>query len=79
MANMDTAAIEFTRLVLRQDTQAPETLPNTDSEQQVACVSKNDYDGRMGIRISAIFVILVGSTLGQLTFHMQRLCLPNSI
>lgn len=28
------------------------------------CVPGNDYDGRMGTRISSIFVILVGSFLG---------------
>lgn len=28
------------------------------------CSTSNDYDGRMGIRISAIFVILVGSLFG---------------
>jgi zinc transporter 1/2/3 len=33
-------------------------------EEQVACPSSNEYNGRMGLRISAIFVILVGSTLG---------------
>ncbi|KAI0902105.1 ZIP zinc/iron transport family [Annulohypoxylon nitens] len=30
----------------------------------VDCDSGNDYDGRMGLRISAIFVILVGSLIG---------------
>lgn len=29
-----------------------------------ACESANDYDGRLGLRISSIFVILVGSGLG---------------
>lgn len=28
------------------------------------CPTDNEFDGRMGIRISAIFVILVGSFLG---------------
>jgi len=28
------------------------------------CGAGNDYDGRIGVRISAIFVILVGSFLG---------------
>lgn len=32
----------------------------------VDCDSGNDYDGRMGLRISAIFVILIGSLLGTL-------------
>ena len=30
-----------------------------------ACTVENDYDGRIGVRISAIFVILVGSTFGE--------------
>ncbi|RYO14567.1 hypothetical protein AA0113_g12240 [Alternaria arborescens] len=30
------------------------------------CSTMNEYDGRMGLRISAIFIILVGSTLGAL-------------
>lgn len=28
------------------------------------CAASNDYDGRMGTRISSIFVILVASTFG---------------
>ena len=28
------------------------------------CPSENDFDGRIGVRISSIFVILVGSFLG---------------
>ena len=31
---------------------------------QPACSSNNDYDGRIGLRISSIFVILVGSVFG---------------
>ncbi|PKS06163.1 hypothetical protein jhhlp_007480 [Lomentospora prolificans] len=33
---------------------------------EVECGPENDYDGRLGLRISAIFVILVGSLLGAL-------------
>ncbi|KAI5919267.1 Zinc/iron permease [Camillea tinctor] len=33
----------------------------------VDCDTGNEYDGRMGLRISAIFVILVGSVLGAIT------------
>lgn len=36
------------------------------------CVTSNDYDGRMGLRISSIFVILVGSTFG--TNHFALTC-----
>lgn len=31
------------------------------------CDSENDFDGRMGLRISSIFVILVGSLIGAMT------------
>ena len=40
-----------------------------------ACTSDNDFDGRIGLRVSAIFVILFGSLFGILsipsfgTFH----------
>lgn len=30
-----------------------------------ACSTDNGYDGRLGVRISSIFVILVTSTLGE--------------
>ena len=30
-----------------------------------ACSPDNDYDGRMGLRISSIFVILIGSMFGE--------------
>lgn len=33
----------------------------------VECGGGNEYDGRLGLRISSIFVILVGSLLGSLT------------
>ena len=29
------------------------------------CDSSNDYDGKIGLRISAIFVILIGSCFGR--------------
>ena len=50
--------LELARLVVRQD-------GDGGAEATPACNSGNDYDGRMGVRISAIFVILVGSTLGK--------------
>lgn len=34
------------------------------STAKPACTSDNDYDGRIGLRISAIFVILLGSLFG---------------
>ncbi|KAK1909089.1 hypothetical protein P3342_011167 [Pyrenophora teres f. teres] len=48
-------ALEVARLVLRQSAEA---------EEPVVCSSSNDYDGRMGVRISSIFVILVASSFG---------------
>lgn len=34
------------------------------STAKPACASDNDYNGRINLRVSAIFVILVGSMLG---------------
>ncbi|KAL5443985.1 hypothetical protein PMIN07_000227 [Paraphaeosphaeria minitans] len=44
---------ELARLVLREDEASPGH-----------CITSNDYDGRMGLRISSIFVILVTSMFG---------------
>lgn len=54
-------------LVVRQ---ALNTAPATASVAAAitsppACNLTNDYDGRIGLRISAIFVILVGSLFGE--------------
>ncbi|PSN69994.1 ZIP zinc/iron transport family [Corynespora cassiicola Philippines] len=51
--------MELARLVVRQAEEAAgeEAAPPS-------CSSSNEYNGRMGLRISAVFVILVGSTLG---------------
>ncbi|KAF9699063.1 hypothetical protein EKO04_003125 [Ascochyta lentis] len=54
---MDAAAMEVARLVLRQD-------PGSEADTTPTCEGSNEYDGRMGVRISAVFVILVGSTWG---------------
>jgi zinc transporter 1/2/3 len=50
--------MEVARLVLRQDAAA-------ESESTPVCAGSNDYDGRMGVRISSIFVIFVGSLWGK--------------
>ena len=34
------------------------------STPQTACASDNDFDGRIGLRVSAIFVIMAGSLFG---------------
>ncbi|KAK2747368.1 hypothetical protein FQN55_005117 [Onygenales sp. PD_40] len=42
-------------------------LPRAEEEEPApACESGNEYNGRMGLRISAVFVILIGSSLGAL-------------
>ncbi|KAL4923058.1 low-affinity Zn(2+) transporter ZRT2 [Aspergillus undulatus] len=41
-------------------------VPRAEDGAPPACDAGNEYDGRMGVRISAIFVILVGSTFGAL-------------
>lgn len=52
--------MEVARLVLRQDDgSAAEEAPAP------ACETQNSYDGRMGVRISAIFVIMAGSLFGK--------------
>ncbi|RPB01157.1 ZIP zinc/iron transport family [Choiromyces venosus 120613-1] len=53
-------AMEFASLALRQagNDEAGEAAPR--------CGGGNSYDGRMGLRISAVFVILLGSTFGAL-------------
>lgn len=58
--------MDIARLVLRRE----ELLPAPENETS-GCDSGNEYDGRLGVRISAIFVILVGSTIGQSFHHHQ--------
>jgi zinc transporter 1/2/3 len=55
------AAMDVARLVLRQESTPPVEAP-VEAKQ---CEGQNSYDGRMGVRISAIFVILVGSLFGK--------------
>lgn len=51
-------------LVARQALQSVAAAA-TSAAAASACSRDNDYDGRMGLRISAIFVILIGSTFGK--------------
>ena len=53
---MAATALDIARLVLRDGAEA---------DAPVACAGSNDYDGRMGARISSAFVILVASTFGE--------------
>ncbi|KAI4617265.1 hypothetical protein J4E80_005464 [Alternaria sp. BMP 0032] len=56
---MASTALDIARLVLRQD-EGAESQP----EEVITCGGDNEYDGRMGTRISSIFVILVASSFG---------------
>ena len=56
---MASTAFEIARLVLRQD-QGEETQPG----EVITGGSDNEYDGRMGTRVSSIFVIMVASSFG---------------
>ncbi|CAN9330437.1 unnamed protein product [Alternaria alternata] len=56
---MASTAFDIARLVLRKD-QGAETQP----DEVITCGSDNEYDGRMGTRISSIFVIMVASSFG---------------
>ncbi|ORY02474.1 low-affinity zinc ion transporter-like protein [Clohesyomyces aquaticus] len=49
--------MEVARLLVRQAAEGADETPPS-------CNSGNDYDGRLDLRISAVFVILVGSMLG---------------
>jgi zinc transporter 1/2/3 len=51
--------MDLARLLVRQAEEG------ADEPQTPACESGNEYDGRMGVRISAIFVIMIGSMLGE--------------
>ena len=57
---MASTALQLAHLVLRQ-TDGAESQP----EEPIICNGANDYDGRMGTRISSIFVILAASTFGK--------------
>lgn len=59
---MSTTVIEFANLVLRQSTEDPTQIA---VDAPPACGGGNSYNGRMGLRISSVFVILIGSTFGR--------------
>lgn len=63
-----TSPQELTRLVgLVARQVAPEAISSSTaaSDETPPCDVGNGFDGRLGVRISAIFVILVGSLLGK--------------
>ncbi|KAI1393383.1 ZIP zinc/iron transport family [Hypoxylon trugodes] len=51
-------------LQIRQDDDSSDAAPESGFSVTVDCDTGNEYDGRMGVRISSIFVILVGSLIG---------------
>ncbi|KAK6949956.1 hypothetical protein Daesc_008279 [Daldinia eschscholtzii] len=53
-----------TVLRIRQEDGSSDAAPESGFTVEVDCDTGNEYDGRMGVRISSIFVILVGSLLG---------------
>lgn len=53
-------ALLLSRQVIENGTQPDEEASTSE------CQGGNDYDGRLGVRISAIFVILITSSLGEL-------------
>lgn len=59
----------MTRILARQvgETAAATATAAADLEAAPACETGNEFDGRTGVRVSAIFVILVGSLFGKLT------------
>lgn len=61
---MSATVIEFANLALRQSTEDPTQIA---ADAPPACGGGNSYDGRMGLRISSVFVILIGSTFGKLS------------
>lgn len=66
-----TSLQELTRLVgLVARQVAPEAISSSApaTDETPACDVGNEFDGRLGVRISAIFVILVGSLLGKLRY-----------
>ena len=61
MVNLEHVA----QLVIRQATSTtPATAVTTAPSTTGGCEAGNGYDGRIGLRVSAIFVILVGSLFG---------------
>ena len=60
-----TGAVEIAYLVARQAAATNETSTNDLTGTPGHCDSSNAYDGKLGLRISAIFVILIGSLCGE--------------
>ena len=57
---MDTTASPAAEMDVTTDT----STPDSGFTVTINCSTGNEYDGRLGLRVSAVFVILVGSLLG---------------
>ena len=68
-------------LVIRQalSTTAAPTIAAAAATSAPACSTNNNYDGRLGLRISAIFVILIGSTFGESVYSQGRFIILTAI
>ena len=55
---------DLVSLVARQAAQTTTAADAATTSMHPQCDSGNDFDGRIGLRVSSIFVILVGSFLG---------------
>lgn len=60
-----TSLQELTRVVARQVAPSAITSATAAATTAASCDLNNKYDGRLGLRISALFVILVGSLFGK--------------
>lgn len=56
---------ELASLVSRQAIGDEPTTAEAAADAPAGCESGNEFNGRIGLRISAIFVILIGSLLGE--------------
>lgn len=68
---------KVTRVLARQI--APDAViesATAAAETAIACDAGNEFDGRIGVRVSAIFVILVGSLFGRSTRWNYSSCYP---
>ncbi len=66
MSRLEDAALLLARQALTL-APAPTAVATAAATSAPTCNAGNGYDGRIGLRISAIFVILVGSLFGMET------------
>ena len=65
MSNLEELAYLVGRQVSAVANGSATTTTTLDGATSIpACVPDNDFDGRIGLRVSAIFVILIGSLFG---------------